>query len=397
LVFDEIYYVDGARDFLKYGVEMDGTKAEFIVHPPLGKWLIALGMQIFGDHSFGWRIATAVFGTAMIILIALVAHELFHSRFLTVLASALMAVDGLALVHSRTSLLDNFLAFFILLASYLFIRGRLWLMALALGLALSIKWSALYFIAIFAAISLYRTFRFLGGKELIKPTLKNFAQFGFIPVTIYVASWFGWFKSNLGWDRTWSDNPISSFIYYHQQMLQFHTGLTDKHSYQSNPWSWLVMGRPTSFYYETPTGCGSESCSQEVLALGTPFLWWFGAIAILVVFGVWISKLASRSFDPAVTLIVSGMAAGYLPWFFFQQRTTFSFYAIIFEPFVILALIYCAWLWMEKAKNLANARFLIIAIYVVILLNFLYFLPLFRAEIITYEAWNARMWLPSWI
>ncbi|MEY4280335.1 MAG: hypothetical protein RL313_598, partial [Actinomycetota bacterium] len=78
-------------------------------------------------------------------------------------------------------------------------------------------------------------------------------------------------------------------------------------------------------------------------------------------------------------------------------RTTFSFYAIIFEPFVILALIYCAWLWMEKAKNLANARFLIIAIYVVILLNFLYFLPLFRAEIITYEAWNARMWLPSWI
>ena len=397
LVFDEIYYVDGARDFLKYGVEMDGTKAEFIVHPPLGKWLIALGMQIFGDDPFGWRIATAVFGTAMIVLIALVAHELFHSRFLTVLASALMAVDGLALVHSRTSLLDNFLAFFILLASYLFIRGRLWLMALALGLALSIKWSALYFIAIFAAISLYRTFRFLGGKELIKPTLKNFAQFGFIPVTIYVASWFGWFKSNLGWDRTWSDNPISSFIYYHQQMLQFHTGLTDKHSYQSNPWSWLVMGRPTSFYYETPTGCGSESCSQEVLALGTPFLWWFGAIAILVVFGVWISKLASRSFDPAVTLIVSGMAAGYLPWFFFQQRTTFSFYAIIFEPFVILALIYCAWLWVEKAKNPANARFLIIAIYVVILLNFLYFLPLFRAEIITYEAWDARMWLPSWI
>ena len=192
LVFDEIYYVDGARDFLKYGVEMDGTKAEFIVHPPLGKWLIALGMQIFGDDPFGWRIATAVFGTAMIVLIALVAHELFHSRFLTVLASALMAVDGLALVHSRTSLLDNFLAFFILLASYLFIRGRLWLTAIALGLALSIKWSALYFIAIFAAISLYRTFRYLGGRELIKPTLKNFAQFGFIPVTIYVASWFGW-------------------------------------------------------------------------------------------------------------------------------------------------------------------------------------------------------------
>ena len=69
-VFDEVYYVDGARDYLAHGVEIAGSKAEFVVHPPVGKWLIASGIQIFGDNEFGWRFATAVFGTLLILLFA---------------------------------------------------------------------------------------------------------------------------------------------------------------------------------------------------------------------------------------------------------------------------------------------------------------------------------------
>ena len=68
-IFDEVYYVDGARDYLKYYVEMDKSKAEFIVHPPIGKWLIALGIKVFGDHEFGWRIAGAIIGVASVYLI----------------------------------------------------------------------------------------------------------------------------------------------------------------------------------------------------------------------------------------------------------------------------------------------------------------------------------------
>ena len=58
-IFDEVYYVDGARDLLKYGVEVTGQKPEFIVHPPLGKWLIGLGIQVFGDNSFGCLLYTS--------------------------------------------------------------------------------------------------------------------------------------------------------------------------------------------------------------------------------------------------------------------------------------------------------------------------------------------------
>ena len=394
-IFDEVYYVDGARDLLKYGVEVTGAKPEFIVHPPLGKWLIGLGIKIFGDNGFGWRFTTALVGSLMILLIGLIAQRLFRNPYLTALASALMAIDGLALVHSRTALLDNFLAFFVLLATYLFLTKRYWWTGVILGLALATKWSALYFILVFGLIGLYRAFTHHSGKDLLKPSLQRIAQFGFTPIVIYLSSWIGWFISDRGWDRNYSSHAFSSFIYYHQQMLNFHTGLTEKHAYQANPWSWLVMGRPTSFFYETPKGCGSDSCSQEILALGTPFLWWLGTIAVVVVSGLWVRALAKRRLDPALTVIVAGMTAGYLPWFFFQQRTVFTFYAIIFEPFVILALVYCA---RSVISNYGKTGEVIVtATYVLLFFNFLYFLPIYIGDVITYEAWRARMWFASWI
>jgi dolichyl-phosphate-mannose--protein O-mannosyl transferase len=394
-IFDELYYVDGARDLLTYGVEVSGAKPEFVVHPPLGKWLIGLGIKVFGDSGFGWRITSALVGSLMILLVARIAHRLFRNTFLTALASALMALDGLALVHSRTALLDNFLAFFILLATYLFLTRRYWWTGIALGCAMATKWSALYFLIAFGAIGLYRAFTHHSGRALIKPTLQRIAQFGLIPLGVYLSSWVGWFTSNRGWDRQYSSNVFTSFIYYHQQMLEFHTGLVQRHSYQANPWSWLIMARPTSFYYETPQGCGSQSCSQEILALGTPILWWLGTIAVITVIGLWIRSLAVRRIDPALSLIVTGMAAGYLPWFFFQRRTVFSFYAIVFEPFLILALVYCARSIMSSYGK--TGEIVVISLLVLIAVNFIYFLPLYVGDLITYDAWHARMWFTNWI
>lgn len=394
-IFDEVYYVDGARDLLKFGVEVTGNNPEFIVHPPIGKWLIALGIQLFGDSAFGWRFTTAVAGSVMILLIALIAHRLFRNPLLTGLASALMAVDGLALVHSRTALLDNFLALFILIATYFFIRRQYWWTAIALGIALGIKWSAIYFILVFGVIALYRAFTHHTGKALIRPTLERIGQFVLLPTGIYLISWIGWFNSQRGWARDYSANVLTSFIHYHQQILNFHTSLTEKHTYQANPWSWLIMGRPTSFFYQSPKGCGADSCSQEILALGTPLLWWSATIALSVVVGLWIRAALMRRIEPALTIIVAGMTAGYLPWFFYQSRTVFTFYAIVFQPFLILALVYCAQLIRSKFGR--RGEIVIAAGILLITLNFLYFLPIYMGDVITYEAWRDRMWFPSWI
>ena len=372
LVFDEVYYVNGAQDYLRDGVETAAGKAEFVVHPPIGKWMIALGIKIFGDDPFGWRFSAALIGTISIFLIYLVARKLFHSEKLGLIAAALMSLDGLHLVMSRTALLDIFLMFFILLSFLALLYDRHWLAALSLGLALGTKWSALYFIA---AIMIY---------YLVKVRKIPFPYIISIPI-VYITSWFGWFTSDKGWSRDFSTNPIISWLHYHREILNFHTGLTTQHSYQANPWNWLILGRPTSFFYSTPKDCGASSCSREVLAMGTPLLWWSATICIFVTVGYYIYQR-----EKSALLILIGLGANYLPWFFFQKRTMFYFYSIAFEPFLILCVVYV----MSKARERNRMIYGSVAL---IALVFLYFLPLFMGLTLPYDSWYDRMWLPSWI
>ena len=396
-VFDEVYYVDGARDFLKHGVEIDGANPEFIVHPPVGKWLIASGIKLFGDNEFGWRFASAVFGTLLILLFARLVHVLFYSPLLTGLGAALMALDGLLLVHSRTALLDLFLTFFTLLGVLLWHRNRHIWAGIAFGLAIGCKWSAIYFVAVIGLIAVYQILVAHDIRKALKPFAAKFLQYGLLPVVVYTLTWSRWFISDRGWSRQWSSNPILSWLHYHSEMLNFHTGLTEKHPYEANPWSWLVMGRPTSFFYESPKGCGAKDCAQEVLALGTPILWWVGTISIAVIVGYWIKSLIHHRVDSAANIVVLGVVAGYLPWFAMQQRTVFSFYAIIIQPFLIIAIVYCAKLLLDSGLKPAVSQSIVGGIFALIVLCFIFFIPLFTGQVITYEDWQLRMWFESWI
>ena len=383
LVFDEIYYVDGARDYLKYGVEVSKGAPEFVVHPPVGKWLIATGIKLFGNNEFGWRIAVAVAGTLTVYLTARIAQRIFHENKWATLAALLMALDGLNLVMSRTALLDIFLTLFVLLAVNAWLKGIYLNFSIYLGLAMGSKWSAIYFVLLFLILEL-----------VINRNLIRVIKVGVTSVAIYILTWFGWFSSSLGWDRDTKSNPIASLIYYHKEMLGFHTGLTEKHSYQANPWSWIVMGRPTSFFYESPKGCGSKNCAQEVLAIGTPILWWLGAIALVVLIGVNLLNFAMRELDISSLIPFLGILAGYFPWFFFQKRTVFTFYAVVFEPFLILAIVLLAKLAYEFDERL---KIVIAVALIAIAFNFVYFYPIFTGDITTYDAWFARMWWSSWI
>ncbi|WP_344682602.1 phospholipid carrier-dependent glycosyltransferase, partial [Actinocorallia glomerata] len=154
LIFDETYYAkdayalliaghelvwpEGADDAWLAGDPQPTEEAAYVVHPPLGKWLIALGLQGLGaETAAGWRISAAVAGTLSVLLVSLIAQRMFRSVLLGGAAGVLTAVDGHHLVMSRVALLDIFLMLFVLAAFGALLadryRGRRRLAALGPG------------------------------------------------------------------------------------------------------------------------------------------------------------------------------------------------------------------------------------------------------------------------
>jgi dolichyl-phosphate-mannose-protein mannosyltransferase len=182
-------------------------------------------------------------------------------------------------------------------------------------------------------------------------------------------------------------------------MWHFSVTLNAGHPYKSQPWTWLMMSRPVSFYYATPKTCGVKSCSQEVLALGTPLIWW-AAIPALLACAVW--WLTRRDWRAGAVLV--GVAAGWLPWFWFawhDHRTEFSFYAVAFEPFLIIAITLCIGLIIGPALASSARRVtgsIVAGVYLLaVLADFYYLYPVLAAQVVPYTSWLARMWYHGWI
>jgi dolichyl-phosphate-mannose-protein mannosyltransferase len=398
-IFDETYYATEGQELFDHGVEWrpEDNRGDFVVHPPLGKWIIGTGEWLFGRNGhggwlshgeFGWRIAAAVFGTLSVLILIRVGRRLFGSTVLGCMAGLLLALDGMHFVLSRSALLDIFLMTFILAAFACLLLDRdqrraRWLAALEagydparpsatgrpklgvpwwrlaaavmIGCAGAVKWSALWHFAAFIVLIVAWEVRARRAASVRHPWRDTFLDelgwmvaFVAIALGVYLASWTGWFLSDTGWDRHYLANELhrrelpvigalQNLWHYHQQALAFHDGLHEKHRYQSWPWQWLLLGRPVAFYYSGDGSCGAASCSSEVLLLGTPVLWWsfLPALAGLTWFGV------TRR-DWRAGAIALGAAAGIVPWFWYEikDRTMFSFYALPSLPFLILAVVY---------------------------------------------------------
>jgi dolichyl-phosphate-mannose--protein O-mannosyl transferase len=122
-----------------------------------------------------------------------------------------------------------------------------------------------------------------------------------------------------------------------------------------------------------------------------------GTIAIAVVIGYWIKSLVNRRNDSAALIVVIGIVAGYLPWFAMQQRTMFTFYAIVIAPFMVLAIVYGAKLLLDNGLKPVVSQTIVGGLFALVVLCFVYFLPLYTGQTITYDEWKMRMWFDSWI
>ena len=172
--------------------------------------------------------------------------------------------------------------------------------------------------------------------------------------------------------------------------------ITTPHPYQSNPWSWLVVGRPVAFYVGKPGCTAATGVCSEVLALGNPLLWWFATATLPYLLWRWAALRDGRA-----GAALCGVAAGILPWMHYAQRTIFSFYAVAFVPFMILGATAALGAILGRADASAARRAsgavvsgtVVVAVAVV----FDYFYPILSGQTISYADWLRHMWLPSWI
>ena len=468
VVFDETYYMKGGLSLLRYGYEVrtiDGAdakilagntnvfngQADFVVHPPLGKWVIAAGEQLFGVNPFGWRIGVAVLGILAVLMVARIGRRLTRSTLIGTLAGLLMAIDGMAIVHSRTALLDQTVMFCALAAFGCLILDRDWMRrrladlvdyrgsdavsaglgpwllwrpwrlaaGVFLGLTIGTKWSGLWFLALFALMSIAWDIgarRIVGISRplismLVRDAVPAFIALVVVAAGVYLMVWTGWFRSTDAWDRTWAathpgeglaflPEALRSLVHYHQEAWQFHVGLTSPHSYMSNPWSWLIQGRPTSFYYESYTngvhGCTVDHCSAAVTALGNPIIWWAATIALIHQVWRWFAHRDWRS-----GAVIIGVLAGWLPWLLFQGRTIFTFYAIAFLPYLVLALAMSLGTVLGPATAPAVRRkwgaIFSGGVVVLALAVSWFFWPIWTGQVVPYDFWHIHMWFPSWV
>ncbi len=481
LVFDETYYVKQAFSLLTLGYEgrwgedpnLDfaagdfsdlGTDADYVVHPAVGKWMIALGMRFFSpDDPVGWRIGAAIIGTLSVLVVVRIGRRLFGSTMLGAVAGLFLAVDGIHLVMSRISILDVFLSFWalcgfgaILLDREQYRRrlalvaardltrpattgrysdpwgprvGMRWWLVVAgicLGLASGVKWSGIYFVAVFGLFVVAWTVtarraigvRFWVGGGAVRDGASAFFTLVPTAAATYVLTWIPWFLNPNSYlrnwasdvnahadvpQRTWLPDAINSWWEYHLRMWSFHNGLTSEHTYMSNPLGWLVQYRPTSFAWrslESDRGaelvCGADRCASAILAVGNPVVWWGGALALLVV--IW---AALRRRDWRAWAILAGYLAGYAPWLLYMKRTIFTFYTVAFVPYVALALTFALALLLGSGRTPLRERrpgiWILAFVVVAALAAGAFFWPVWTNQWVPYWYWNAHMFLPSWI
>ena len=297
-IFDEKHYAPQAWQVLhNHGVE-DNPGYGLVVHPPVGKQLIAIGEALFGYNGLGWRFSGAVCGVILVLLVVRIGRRISRSTLVGGIAGLLLVADGVSFVAARTALLDGFLTLFVVAAfgclmvdrdqvrermHIALLEGRIgetpwgprlgvrwWRFGagVMLGLACATKWSGLYFIVFFGLMTLafdisarrqYRVPRpWVGAfRRDLGPSLYALVL---IPFGVYLASYAPWFASETAVNRHEVGQSIGpdsvlplpdavrSLWHYTYAAYRFHAGLTNAagnhHPWESKPWTWPMSLRP---------------------------------------------------------------------------------------------------------------------------------------------------------
>jgi len=373
IYFDEIYYVKAAKEYLKFLPDTNW------MHPPAAKMIMAMGIGVFGDNSFGWRAAGALLGTLSIYLIYLLSRRLFKSNFAASFAAFLLAICPLNIAVSRIALLDIYVSFFTLLGFYFLYlyldlenNPKAYLVSAIISFAVSsaCKWSGIFGIIGALIILVYYKYKEHRVKD-------NFALilflFFILTAAVYLASFIPFFVQK---------NGIAKFITYHVNSIKFHYEPEFKHVYLSKAWSWPLLIRPIWFYFKDFT----PEKYIGIICMGNPFIWWsFIPFYFYIIFDfIKIKK-------PELFFIICGYFSLYAFWFI-ALKGGFFYYMAPASIFMYLTITYALnKLWKNNQKYPA-----VIYLYLACAF-FVLFSPIVIAVPVTKTYFYKLMWFKSWI
>ena len=354
--FDEIYHARTAFEHLHAMNTYEWT------HPPLGKVLMMVGIQLFGMTPFGWRFMGALVGVLMLPLMYLLVRQLTKDTRLSFIAMCLMALDSMHFTQTRIATIDSYAVFWIMLM-YLFMfrycqmswnREPLWrtlvplgLCGVTMGVAWATKWVGLYASAGLAVLFFWTVFRRLRElkhqsaeekarsiRSLVITLLFCVAFFVIIPVLIYYFSYY-WFLRAEGVQSLgdmFSGERVDRVITLQKSIFDYHAGLGGDTHYFRSPWyQWPVIWWP--MWYYSGTTYMPEGMISSISCMGNPAVWWFGLAALLfvVVRLCWQRRAHRRD-----VMTVIGFASQFLPWVI-VPRSTFIYHYFASVPFIIIA------------------------------------------------------------
>ena len=342
--FDEIYHARTAYEHILNLEPYENT------HPPLGKYLISLGIRLFGMNPFGWRCVGTFFGVLMLPALYYLIKKLLGSTWLCALGTLLFAFDFMHFTQTRIATIDTYAVFFLLLmygAMAAFLRRDLlrdsWkqllppllLCGVFTGLGFASKWTAAYGALGLAALyfgKLYYAWRAArsAGQDTRPLLLKCGKLCGFccvffllIPFAIYFAACLPLTTLPHNAGDIWG-----SFWRYQDTMFSYHSTLQAEH-YFASPWyEWPLDLRPIWFF----AGHTAQGYST-ISSFGNPLLWWACLPCLIGTAVLWLRK---RQWPWALAL--AGFLSVYLPWVL-VPRLTFIYHYFTAVPFLVLALL----------------------------------------------------------
>ena len=385
--FDEIYHARTAFEHI------EGVYPYEISHPPLGKLIIAAGIELFGMTPFGWRFSGTLFGVLMLPVLYIFLKRMFGGTAVPACGTAIFAFDFMHFTQTRIATIDTYAVFFILLMylfMYLYISGgRLRDLALSgvfFGIGAACKWTCLYAGAGLALIWLIYWIRNFRLREFIKNCLFCSVFFVLIPAAVYYLSYFPYGQaSGLHGAGMFFTKDYADIVLQNQDfMFSYHSGVHSEHPYSSRWYQWIVDERPILYYLQYY----SDGTRSSFGAFLNPVLCWAGLAATGIC-----AYLAVFRRDRTSAFIVIGYLAQLLPWVFIT-RTTFEYHYFPASLFLVLAI--CR-VFSIMQRNIKHWRFNVYGLAGLSCTLFVLFYPVLSGKTVNAELASALLkWLPSW-